>query len=141
MRGIDIDLATGEKRGDGTYRGMEHWLRFAQRHGKKFAISEWGIWPRYVRPDDGGAPVFGGHFGYAAGLNDLDNADFIARMHAWITAHDVAWASYFDVRVAAEKIDHSLAPRRVGGETLFQHPRSAEAYRRLFGRTGFPARK
>ncbi len=141
VRGIDTDLATGEKRGDGTYRGMEHWLKFAQRHGKKFAISEWALWPRYVRPDDGGEPVFCGQFGYAAGRNDLDNADFIERMHAWISAHDVAWASYFDVRVAAEKIDHSLTPRRVGGETLFQHPRSSEAYRRLFGRTGFPARK
>lgn len=144
--GKDYDLGAMDFRAPPpSYRGLDWLYAGAKKRGKKFALSEWGIWPRYVRLDAGGAPVFstlppGGApsaFGYSDSKELRDNPDFIARMKRWIDAHEVEWACYFDVRLAkdggSERIDHSLSPRTVGGVTASQHPRAAAQYRALFG--------
>lgn len=147
VRGRDYDLAASVFRADPpSYRGLDWLYEFARRRKKSFALSEWAIWPRYVRADDGGGPYFStappgrkpSVFGYSDSRTLTDNPDFIERVHGWLTAHPVAWACYFDVRMARDTetalIDHSLSPRRVGGTTASQHPRAAAAYRRLFGK-------
>lgn len=147
VRGRDYDIGAAAFRAEPpSYRGLEWLYDFARRRGKPFALSEWGIWPRYVRLDDGSGPYFStappgrgpAVFGYADSRTQTDNPDFIARVHAWLKTHPVAWACYFDVRLASDLqspfIDHSLSPRPVGGVTASQHPRAAAAYRKLFGR-------
>lgn len=147
VRGRDYDLGSSAFRGDPpSYRGLDWLHAFAGRRGKPFALSEWAIWPRYVRTDDGGGPYFTtappgrepAVFGYAESTTLTDNPEFIERVHAWLRENPVAWACYFDVRLArdrhSELIDHSLSPRTVGGVTASQHPRAAAAYRALFRR-------
>jgi len=145
VRGRDYDLGASAFRAEPpSYRGLDWLYEFARKRGKPFALSEWAIWPRYVRTDDGQGPFFStagpgrdpSVFGYADSRTETDNPDFIARVHAWLQTHPVAWACYFDVRLArdrgSELIDHSLSPRRVGGVTASQHPRAAAMYRKLF---------
>ncbi len=145
VRGRDYDIGAAAFRSDPpSYRGLDWLHAFAGRHGKPFALSEWAIWPRYVRTDDGAGPFFStaaaGHaphvFGYAESREMTDNPEFIERVHAWLNENPVAWACCFDVRLArdrkSELVDHSLSPRRVGGVTASQHPRAAAAYRKLF---------
>jgi hypothetical protein len=147
VRGRDYDIGAAAFRAEPpSYRGLDWLYEFARKRGKPFALSEWAIWPRYVRTDDGAGPFFStagngrapAVFGYADSRTQTDNPDFIARVHGWLKAHPVAWACYFDVRLArdrdSELIDHSLSPRTVGGVTASQHPRAAATYRRLFGK-------
>lgn len=145
VRGRDYDLGAGAYRAEPpSYRGLDWLHAFARKRGKPFALSEWGLWPRYVRADDGSGPYFStappgagpSVFGYADSRDLTDNPDFIQRVHGWLKAHPVAWACYFDVRLTAHPeaglIDHSLSPRPVGGKTASQHPRAAAMYRKLF---------
>lgn len=81
------------------------WLRdFAGQHGKKIAISEWGVSTSHV-----------------AGA-DPDNPHFIEMVRAFIDANDVAYAIYFERQV--NSADHRL----MGPE----FPLSARRYQELF---------
>ena len=56
--------------------GIDTWYRFAQRHGKKFALPEWGL----------------------TATGEGDNPAFIAGMYSWLQQHSsgIAYESYFN---------------------------------------------
>lgn len=89
---------------DGAY-GWNHWLRFAQAHGKKFALPEWGL---------AHGPSAGG-----------DNPAYFGYVYGWLRANadSIAYESYFN-----EHRDH------VRSDLLTLNPRGAVAYRQQFDR-------
>jgi hypothetical protein len=98
----------------GGQMGLKEWRDFAKKHGKLFAIPEWGI---NNRKD--------GHGG-------LDNSVFIERMHQFVTdpANNVYFHCYFDVQ--AGDGHHQLSPGLNGNETN-EFPLSSARFRELFG--------
>ena len=84
--------------------GIQQWLAFARRHGKKFAVPEWGL------------NVHGGG----------DNPYYIQKMHDFFTvnARSLAYESYFSTAVADTR---SSLMRPV------LNPRAARLYARLWG--------
>jgi hypothetical protein len=88
------------------------WHRdFAAAHGKPMSFPEWGV---AIRPD-----------GHGGG----DNPYYIEKMHAWISANDVAYHGYYEY-------DGSDIRSRL---MLGQFPKAAARFRELFGPTAEPA--
>lgn len=79
--------------------GWDFWATFARRHGKKFAVPEWGVIPG--SPDSGG-----------------DNPVFMRKVMAWMNANRdiMAFDTYFD-----EPADYCRC-------SLTQNPQAKEAY-------------
>jgi hypothetical protein len=97
---------------------LKRWSRFAQAHQKPFCFPEWGLCAR---------PVKGGHGGG-------DNPYFIEKMHEFMTdpKNNVVAQSYFDCSVPKDvNTDHRLCPDEKG---FSQFPRSAEVFKKLFGK-------
>ena len=85
--------------------GLTYWALFAQDHGKRISLPEWGLMtPSYV----GGG----------------DNVYFIEQLHNWILWHDVAYHAYFNST-------GGLGDHRLTGATTF--PAAAARYQELFG--------
>jgi hypothetical protein len=79
--------------------GLDWWAAFAQRHGKRVILGEWGL-------SQGGDDVF-----------------FLRQVRRWIDSHNVAYASYFDYDGRASQDLANLAagrsklsPATVGGQ-------------------------
>lgn len=94
--------------------GLAFWRDFAKKHGKPFAIPEWGV---FDRPD--------GHGG-------LDNPYFIEKMHAFINdpANGVYFHCYFDVQAGDGK--HQLSTG-IRGDERTEFPHAATRFKELFG--------
>ncbi|HET9517786.1 MAG TPA: glycosyl hydrolase, partial [Actinoplanes sp.] len=92
--------------------GLDWLYAFARRHGKLFAVGEWGV--------AAGSTVGGG-----------DNADFIRWMHGWFAAHaeHLAYEAYYS-GCTESPLQSSLFRTDAG---CLRNPRSAAAYRELFG--------
>lgn len=100
---------------NGSPLGIGAWLEFARKHGKQFALGEWGL----GRVDGSGGAV--------------DNPVFIRRMHEFFVANagpgpgQVLYEIYFNVdyRVAGNgEIDYRVYPEDV-------HPNAAAMYKSL----------
>jgi glycosyl hydrolase family 26 len=88
------------------------WLyEFARKHGKLFSVGEWGV--------------------TSTGDAKRENPNFVAWMHAWFAAHaaNLAYEAYFS-DCGAGGVQSSLFRSDAG---CVQNPRSAAAYRTLFG--------
>lgn len=120
----------------GTYSSLDSYLTFAREHGKRFAISEWGILEGDRFPED---DMWGGN----------DDPAFIERMHQWILENDIAYCLYFEHYLTSYDygfVDHSILPGHwnLPGTTpdfiapyASLHPLSSTRYLQLFhGRTG-----
>lgn len=89
--------------------GLDWLQQFVTDKQKPMSFPEWGI---TVRDGDD--------------LGGGDNPNYIARMLEWISAHDVAYASYFEVDAA--EADHRLMTN--------QFPKASAEYRRLVRAAG-----
>jgi len=85
--------------------GLKWHARFAAARNKPMSFPEWGLVKR--RDNHGGG----------------DNPYFIAQMHEWIQAHQIAYHLYFE----------STDPNAQYGVFSGRFPRSAESFVRLFG--------
>jgi hypothetical protein len=114
---------------DDMMRGVYQQRDRAIARNKKLAIPEWGIWN-----------IAGGHGGG-------DNADYVARMHAFVSDPNnrVFYQAYFDVNYVDG--GHQLSDVAGGSsdsgaghtyQTAF--PQAAAKYRALFGAASAPAR-
>lgn len=94
--------------------GLKFWSDFAAKHGKPFAIPEWGTSKRQDK-----------HGG-------LDNAFFIEQMHKFINdpANKIYFHVYFDVQ--AGDGHHQLSPGLSGTEAT-EFPLSMAKFTELFG--------
>ena len=94
--------------------GLKFWKDFSIKHGKLFAIPEWGVNRRHDK-----------HGG-------LDNPYFVEQMHKFITdpANNVYFHCYFDVQ--APDGGHQLSPGLSGTEVT-EFPKSAAKFKELFG--------
>lgn len=92
--------------------GLAWWQKFAATHKKPFALPEWGVSRR------------------ADGHGGLDNPDFIAHMHEYMTRNPVAWHVYFDVNAGDGA--HQVSPGS-GAEEKPPFPQSAAKFKALFG--------
>ena len=101
--------------------GLQWLASFASAHHKPAVIPEWGV---TIRSD--------GH-----GLGD--DPLFVAKMAQWISTHDVAFTSYFDVDApdgAHDLLDHAFSRSLAVFERSFAAPEPAPCS--LHGRLGQP---
>ncbi len=93
--------------------GLAFWAKFAAKHGKPFAIPEWGVNRREDKHSGG------------------DNAYFIEQMHAFIIdpANSVLFHCYFDVQ--AGDGHHQLSPG-LNGDEKTEFPAATVRFRQLF---------
>ncbi|GGK84396.1 glycoside hydrolase family 26 protein [Mangrovihabitans endophyticus] len=91
--------------------GLDWLYDFARTHGKLFSVGEWGVTP--------------------VGDAGQENPDFVRWMHEWFARHaaDLAYEAYF-TDCSAGGVQSSLFRTDAGCRP---NPRSAQAYRELFG--------
>jgi len=130
VEGIHTSLETGLPSGI-TRRGMQFYRDFATKHGRRFVISEWGIWGRDIIKSLNPTTYVQCNGPWGSG----DNPDFIQRIYDWIKANDVHAAAYFGIRNADILIDHSLTDEGLG---IVTHPLSRQKYLDTFVKQGFP---
>jgi hypothetical protein len=94
--------------------GLKFWKDFAAKHGKLFAIPEWGVNNRGDKHSGG------------------DSVYFVERMHKFISApaNNVYFHCYFDVQ--AGDGHHQLSPGISGKEEL-EFPLASARFKELFG--------
>ena len=99
----------------GSPYGIGAWLQFARAHGKRLAVSEWGISKGYASYEFNRIDV------------GTDNALFISRMFWFFRAHraDIAYETYFNCD-GENPAYYKLQPPD-------QNPRAAKRYRQLWG--------
>lgn len=101
---------------------LNRWSQFARERGKALCFPEWGLCARPVKDGHGGG----------------DDPWFIERMHEFITdpKNNVVAHSYFDCSLPNDvNTDHRICPDESG---FTRFPRSAEVFKRLFGRPSKP---
>lgn len=117
------------------YPGLNHYYTFAEKRGKAFRLSEWGIsakvFPNIPGLDPPGTLV-------DPGMTSGDNPGFIARVYQWLKAHPRATsACYFEGPVMPwEQSDHSLLDYGWG----VANPQSRARFVELFVKQGFTSR-
>lgn len=95
--------------------GLTWLLDFGRRHGKRFAVGEWGVAP--------GSP----------GNETGENAPFVGWMHDWFTAHtaDLAYEAYF-TNCDAGEVESNLY-RPTSSDCVRENRAAAQVYRSLWG--------
>lgn len=99
--------------------GLKWQASFASSHGKKISFPEWGL----TAPENWG----GGGGG--------DDPYFISHFYDWLDSHDVAYETYFETNVGANK--HEMLADLNGNS--YNYPKAAAKYKALFGGSTTPA--